>query len=66
MGVITGSLGCGCHINGGRIVFCSHHENTGKMMSLLDSMRRYFIETTAKESPFVKRVDSMVPRVKGD
>ena len=37
-----------------------------RMAGLLSGVRRYFIETTGEESPFVKKIDELIPRLDSD
>jgi hypothetical protein len=39
------------------------HGKVGRMAALLDVFRSYFLETTGEDSPFVKRVDALLPRL---
>jgi hypothetical protein len=33
-----------------------------RSLRLLDALRGYFLETTGEESPFVKKIDELLPR----
>jgi hypothetical protein len=59
----SGWLPCGCHIlHKQLIVHCQFHQKASRMMGLLDALRRYFLDTTGEDSPFVKKIDELVPR----
>jgi hypothetical protein len=46
------------------IVHCPYHQKTGAFMALLRVLRNYFIDTTGEESPFVQKIDEVLPREK--
>ena len=59
----SGWLPCGCHTDGGRIVFCQWHAKVQQLASMLNAVRKYFLEHGGgEESPFVKRIDELIPR----
>jgi hypothetical protein len=53
---------CGCHVAGGKIVFCESHAKVGRFAALLDNVRTYFLASTGEESPYVKKIDALIPR----
>jgi hypothetical protein len=61
----SGFLPCGCHIlHRQLIVHCPYHQKTGAFVALLRVLRNYFIDTTGEESPFVQKIDEVLPREK--
>ena len=56
---------CGCHTVRDRgIIFCQSHSAVTKMMAVLNMLRSYFIDTTGEASPFVQKIDELLPRKK--
>jgi hypothetical protein len=57
---------CGCHVDGDRIIYCDGHGKAQAIATVLDQCRRYFLAGDAgEESPLVKRIDSIIPRIEG-
>ena len=59
---VRGYQPCGCHIESDRIVYCVFHGKTKQMINVLNTLRQYFIDTTGEESPFVQKIDEIIPR----
>lgn len=38
----------------------------GQMANMLNGLRKHFLETTGEGSPFVKKIDELVPRGEGE
>ena len=55
-------LPCGCHVANRQIVFCRFHGKVQQMATLLDLLRRYFFDATGEQSPFVQKIDELIPR----
>ncbi len=53
---------CGCHVADRQIVYCRYHGKVQAMATLLDLLRRYFLEKTGEQSPFVQKIDDLLPR----
>ena len=53
---------CGCHVADRQIVFCRFHGKVQQMATLLHLLRGYFLEKTGEQSPFVQKIDELVPR----
>ncbi len=55
---------CGCHVDRGVIVFCRWHGKVQEMAAELNFIRGYFLQPNCggEESPFVKRIDKLIPR----
>jgi hypothetical protein len=56
---------CGCHVENDRIVYCQWHGKVQQMANVLNMLRSYFIKTMgdkAEQSPFIKKIDELIPR----
>lgn len=56
---------CGCYVGGAPagIVFCAYHSKVRAFANELNFLRGYFLEHAGgEESPFVKRIDALIPR----
>lgn len=53
---------CGCHVANRQIIFCRYHGQVQQMATLLDQLRGYFLQTTGEQSPFVRKIDDLLPR----
>lgn len=55
---------CGCHVTTkDGIQFCKFHGNMTAFVNELHFIRGYFLEHAGvEESPFVKRIDALIPR----
>jgi hypothetical protein len=53
---------CGCHVEGQNLIHCNFHASAPTMAAVLRMLRQYFLDTTGEESPFVKKIDEILPR----
>lgn len=54
---------CGCYVTNDGIQFCSFHCQTAAYVNELNFVRGYFLEHGGgDESPFVQRIDELLPR----
>lgn len=56
---------CGCYVSKDGIQFCAGHAMVNALASELNFVRGYFLQHAGgDESPFVQRIDKLLPRVK--